>query len=153
MGRVITGDGIHGAIRKCRQQRFPVVGRAQRRIHLEIGVKIPDIVIGQGEVMGRNLAAHAGAVAFPATDDGPSFIEQFCVTRVSSACWITGKLISADVRSASRMVVSLRMGLPSSLTATAPARCKARKSVSTAPLLAWVAAATGNTLTTAPRCG
>src|SRR5258708_17662851 len=69
----------------------------------------------------------------------PSFIEQPCVVRVSSACCTMGKLISADARSASRMVVSLRIGLPSSVTATAPARCSARKSVSTAPLLPWVA--------------
>ncbi len=53
----------------------------------------------------------------------------------------------------SRMTLSLRMGLPSSVTPTAPARCKARKSVSTAPLLAWVAAAIGKTFTTAPRSG
>src|SRR5437868_9983302 len=32
-------------------------------------------------------------------------------------------------------------------------RCNARKSVSTAPLLACVAEPTGKTLTTAPRCG
>src|SRR5436305_13701477 len=64
-----------------------------------------------------------------------------------------GKLISAEVRSASRMVVSFNIGLPSSVTATAPAHCKARKSVSTAPLLACVAEATGNTFTTARRGG
>ena len=46
------------------------------------------------------------------------------------------RLISDDKRSVSRMTVSLRMGLPSSVTPTAPARCRPRKSVSTAPLLA-----------------
>src|SRR5437899_9144214 len=51
------------------------------------------------------------------------------------------------------MTASSRMGLPSSVTATAPASCKRRKSVSTAPLLWCVAAAAGKTLTTAPRSG
>src|ERR1700691_4262356 len=51
------------------------------------------------------------------------------------------------------MMPSSRMGLPSSVTAMAPAACKARKSVSVAPLLARVAAAMANTLTTAPRAG
>jgi hypothetical protein len=55
--------------------------------------------------------------------------------------------------SASRMMLSSRMGLPSSVTAIAPAVCSARKSVSVAPLLDRVAAAMANTLTTAPRSG
>ena len=50
--------------------------------------------------------------------------------RVSSACCTTGRFSSAPSRSAARMISSSRIGLPSSVTATAPARCSAAKSVS-----------------------
>src|SRR5438876_584281 len=73
------------------------------------------------------------------------------VRRVSSACCTTGIFSSAPRRKAMRMVSSSRMGLPSSVTATAPARCRAAKSVNVAPREARVAAAIGKTFTTAPR--
>ena len=45
-----------------------------------------------------------------------------------------------------RMILSSRMGRPSSLKATAPARLSAAKSVSCSPRLPMVAAATGKTV-------
>src|SRR5436189_275953 len=51
------------------------------------------------------------------------------------------------------MMASSKMGLPSSLTATAPAVLSAAKSVSSSPVLPRVAAAIGNTVPTAPRSG
>ena len=71
--------------------------------------------------------------------------------RVSSACCTTGKFNSPPRISASRIMWSSRIGFPSSVTAIAPAVWSAPKSVSTIPLLARVAAAIGNTFTTAPR--
>ena len=56
-------------------------------------------------------------------------------------------------RRAARMTSSSRIGLPSSVTAAAPARCSAAKSVSDAPRELRVAAAMGKTFTTAPRSG
>ena len=84
---------------------------------------------------------------------GPSCMEQFSVRRVSSACCTTGRFSSAPSRRAARMISSSRIGLPSSVTATAPARCSAAKSVSVAPRELRVAAAMGKTLTMAPRSG
>ena len=80
-------------------------------------------------------------------------MEQPTVTRVSSACCTTGILSRAAVLRASRITRSSRIGLPSSLTATAPARFKAAKFVSFSPTLPTVAAAIGNTFTSAPRSG
>src|SRR5208282_3337753 len=84
---------------------------------------------------------------------GPSCMEAFSVSRVSSACCTTGKFNSAPSRSAARIISSSRMGLPSSVTATAPARCNAAKSGSDDPRELRVAAAIGKTLTTAVRSG
>ena len=83
----------------------------------------------------------------------PECIEAPAVARVSSACCTTASLRADAARSASRIMFSSRIGLPSSVTATAPARCNALKSVSCWPALPIVAAATGNTLITALRSG
>ena len=55
----------------------------------------------------------------------PAFMEQPAVRRVSSACWITGSPKVAAERSAFSMIASSRMGLPSSVTAIAPAALSA----------------------------
>ena len=67
------------------------------------------------------------------------------VMRVSSACWITGSPARAAAASAWCMMASPRIGLPSSLTATAPAALSEPYSVSASPMLPRVAAAMGNT--------
>ena len=83
----------------------------------------------------------------------PAFIEQPPVSRVSSACWITGKPARAAAMSASCMIASPRIGLPSSVTATAPAALSEPYSVSFSPMLPRVAAAIGKTRIAAPRSG
>ena len=83
----------------------------------------------------------------------PRVHRAFSVSRVSSACCTRENSVLRRGAGPSRIMSSSRMGLPSSVTATAPARCSGRKSVNAPPLLLRVAAAMGNTLTTAPRSG
>ena len=47
MGSVIGGDGIDGAIGESHENRFAIGARTQRRIHLEVGVVVADIGVGQ----------------------------------------------------------------------------------------------------------
>ena len=76
-----------------------------------------------------------------------------CVMRVSSACWMTLSPTRAAAARVSRMMPSLRMGWPSSVTATAPADLSAAKSLSASPFEPRVAAAMGKTRMAAPRSG
>src|SRR5581483_3562157 len=56
MRRVVSRDGIHGPISECYHDRLPVRVRPQWRIHFEIRIKLPDILVDEREVMRRNLA-------------------------------------------------------------------------------------------------
>ena len=76
-----------------------------------------------------------------------------CVMRVSSACWITVSPTRAAAARVSRIMLSFRIGLPSSVTATAPADLSAAKSLIASPFDPRVAAAMGKTRTCAPRSG
>ncbi len=84
---------------------------------------------------------------------GPAFMHAPCVSRVSSACWITLRPTRAAAASVSRITLSFRIGWPSSVTATAPADLSAAKSLMASPFDPRVAAAIGNTRIAAPRSG
>ena len=55
--RVVGGDGVDGAVGEPLAQRLHVLGRAQRRIHLEVRIVVArrDVLVGEGQVVGRHL--------------------------------------------------------------------------------------------------
>ncbi len=83
----------------------------------------------------------------------PAFIEHPPVMRVSSACWITGRPGTGRGHQCLVHDRFVRMGFPSSVTATAPADFSDPYSVSASPMLPRVAATIGNTCALAPRSG
>ena len=71
-------------------------------------------------------SASGGMPRSPSLNEtGPRFMLAPCVSRVSSACWITVSPTRAAAARASRITLSFRMGWPSSVTATAPADFRA----------------------------
>ena len=63
VGRMVGGDGIHHAIEDGLDHGVAVGRRAQRRIHLGVGVVEADVLFGQQKVVRRDLAGDAQAVA------------------------------------------------------------------------------------------
>jgi len=56
--RVVGGDGIHGAVGESCEQRFAVLPRCQRRIHLEPRI-VAHVFVDQREMMRRDFACDA----------------------------------------------------------------------------------------------
>ena len=54
--RVVGRDGIDGSISQGDDNGFPVGARALRRIHLEVGVVVADVSVGQAEMVRGNFA-------------------------------------------------------------------------------------------------
>ncbi len=63
MRRVVGGDGVDNAVEDAFDHGVAVGGRAQRRIHLGIGVVEADVLFGEQEVMRRDFAGDAQSVA------------------------------------------------------------------------------------------
>ena len=64
MRRVVGRDHVDAAVGNALEHGVAVGGFAQRRIHLEVGVVLDravERVVGQGEVMRRDLARHVHA--------------------------------------------------------------------------------------------
>src|SRR2546429_3584488 len=59
MRSMVGGDRINSAVGKRNQDGFAVRGRAQRRVHLEIGVVLADVFVAQREMMRRHFTGHA----------------------------------------------------------------------------------------------
>ena len=116
-------------------------GRKMRHMQARIRnlLRKLDIAVHNARFRRRLPAAQAQPERRSAHRSSDSFPSAACLRRAAPP----GKLSSPLSRRHSRMMSLSRIGRPSSVTATAPARCKPRKSVSTAPLLAWVAAAHG----------
>src|SRR6185312_13582237 len=60
---VVGGYAIHCAVGQAGEQRFAIFARAQRRIHLVIGVVLAHVFIEQSEMVRRDLAGYAQMVA------------------------------------------------------------------------------------------
>ena len=65
---VIGGDGIDGSVSQGDQDRLPICRRAQRRVHLEVGVILSDIRIRQREVVWGDFTGHVGLAAFSSSN-------------------------------------------------------------------------------------
>ena len=63
VGRVVGGDGVDHAVEDGLDHGVAVGGRAQRRVHLGVGVVEADVLVGEQEVVRRHLAGDAQAVA------------------------------------------------------------------------------------------
>jgi hypothetical protein len=67
MGRVVRRYAVHGAIQQRRNNRSSIRLRAQRRIHLGVGVVVANRVLGQREVVRRGLAGHMQPISLGAS--------------------------------------------------------------------------------------
>ena len=68
MGRVVGCDSIHGSVGQRHQQRLAICRRAQRRIHLAIGVVLAYIFINKSEMVGCDFTSDLCAAALAAAD-------------------------------------------------------------------------------------
>ena len=53
--RVVGGDRIDRAVGQAAPKRVPILARAQRRVHLEVRVVRQEVVVGEDQVVGRDL--------------------------------------------------------------------------------------------------
>jgi hypothetical protein len=65
---VVGGDAVERARAQRLDQRLAVVLGAQRRVHLEVGVERAHGVVGQAEVVRRDLRAELDALGLGALD-------------------------------------------------------------------------------------
>ncbi len=63
---VVGGNGVHSTVRERDQNCFAVRGRAQRRVHLEVGVVFAHVFVEQREMVRRYFAGDAGLGALAA---------------------------------------------------------------------------------------
>lgn len=66
---VVGGDHVEGAIQQAFQQGFVVGLRPQGRVHFVVGVEVTDVLVGEEEVVGRDLGGDFHVAArFPPAD-------------------------------------------------------------------------------------
>ena len=66
---MVGGDGVQGAVKKPLQEGLPVLFPPEGRGHLEEGVKGPQGLLGEGEVVGGGLRGHGEARALRLPDE------------------------------------------------------------------------------------
>ena len=70
-GRVVGGDGVDRPVGEARPQRVPVLRRAQRRVHLEVRVVADEGLVGERQVVRRDVGRGPNARGLAPAGPGP----------------------------------------------------------------------------------